>query len=77
MHDGDVLLCTVPELPGPGVWVGQVRLRVHTDVASVSGSLHRLVFRVRVFSHGEGLATRSDGEKATSTEWAIFHGNVI
>ena len=43
---------------------GQVGLGVRTDVASASGSLRRLVFRVRVFSRGEGLAVRSNSERS-------------
>ena len=52
------MLATLPVTRHAGVTqargLGRVRLGVHTDVASASGLLHRLVFRVRVLVTVEG-----------------------
>ena len=62
MASRGILLRTMPELPGPGVQVGLGR--VQTDVASASGLLCQLVFRVRDLVMGGGHVARSNSERS-------------
>ena len=60
------LLCTLLETSRPKVRVGLGQVGYQssglTDVASASGSLHRLVFRVQDLVAGRGHVARSDGK---------------
>ena len=75
--------CYAPCQSSPGPEFGSVGFGVRTDVASASGSLCRLVFRVQDLVAGKGVVARSDGEWSGGSRrlrvqsGAIFHGNVI
>ena len=65
----ETVLHAVPELPRPGVWVGSgLGFGRMSHVASASGSLHRLVFRVRVLVVVKGssrgaMASGAEGQE--------------
>ena len=70
-----ILLSAVPELTGPEF--GSVGFGVRTDVASASGSLRRLVFRVQVLVAVKGLmrgatASRTEGQEGYECRVEIY-----